>query len=160
MVVVRSTVMSICRPWMRAWVAGAAITLVPSLAFAQYCDPRFNPSCRGYPPRTYPPQAYPPEPYPSQEYPQPYGRTAPLQPRYQPPEPAPRYEPTRPGPVARPLDPALGAQYAALYAPVQGEPHPVPGVRLSDIDPEFLRRTVSYPTHEPPGTIVIDAHNH
>ena len=30
----------------------------------------------------------------------------------------------------------------------------------AEIDPQFLRRTVSYPTGEPPGTIVIDPRNH
>ena len=51
-------------------------------------------------------------------------------------------------------------QYAALYARVDGEPFPIPAVRLSDIDPEFLRKVVAYPTNEQPGTIVVDATNH
>jgi len=75
------------------------------------------------------------------------------------PAPAPRYEPLRPGAVTRPLDPALAGQYAALYAPVSGEPYPLPAVRLSDIDPEYLRKSVYYPSNEPPGTIIVDAHN-
>jgi lipoprotein-anchoring transpeptidase ErfK/SrfK len=50
-------------------------------------------------------------------------------------------------------------QYASLYASVGGEPHLVPGVRLSDIEPEYLRKSVYYPTNEPSGTIVIDAQN-
>jgi lipoprotein-anchoring transpeptidase ErfK/SrfK len=58
------------------------------------------------------------------------------------------------------LDPRSAAQYAALYASVGGEPFPVPGVRLSDIDPAFLRKAVYYPTGEAPGTIVIDPQNH
>ena len=37
-----------------------------------------------------------------------------------------------------------------------GEPFPVPAVDLTQIDSQFLRRTVAYPTSEPPGTIVID----
>jgi hypothetical protein len=41
-----------------------------------------------------------------------------------------------------------------MYAPVEGEPFPVPAVKLSDIDPAFLRKAVYYPTNEAPGTIV------
>lgn len=55
--------------------------------------------------------------------------------------------PTRPGP-----DPAQ----AALYASIDGEPHPVPAVALDEIDPRFLRQEVAYPTREQPGTIVVD----
>jgi lipoprotein-anchoring transpeptidase ErfK/SrfK len=51
-------------------------------------------------------------------------------------------------------------QYAALYARVDGEPFPIPAIRLSDIDPEFLRKVVVFPTNEQPGTIVVDATNH
>ena len=69
-------------------------------------------------------------------------------------------EPTMPpgGPRAFPqaADPAPFGRYASLYAPVGGEPFPVPAVDLGRIDPQFLRRTVSYPTSEPPATIVID----
>ena len=31
---------------------------------------------------------------------------------------------------------------------------------MSDINPAYLRTAVIYPTHEPPGTIVIDPQNH
>ena len=55
---------------------------------------------------------------------------------------------------------ALRSQYAALYAPVDGERFPIPAVDLSDINPEYLRKTVFYPTQEQPGTIVIDPQNH
>ena len=58
------------------------------------------------------------------------------------------------------VDPALGRQYAALHAPVYGEPFPIPAVRLSDINPAYLPTAVIYPTQEPPGTIVIDPQNH
>ena len=44
------------------------------------------------------------------------------------------------------VDPALGRQYAALYAPVYGERFPIPAVRLSDINPAYLRTAVFYPT--------------
>ncbi len=69
------------------------------------------------------------------------------------------FAPARPGIVAPPVDPGLGGQYAALYAPVYGEPFPIPAVRLSDIDPKYLRQLVYFPTSEPPGTIVVDAQN-
>ena len=58
------------------------------------------------------------------------------------------------------VDPTLGRQYAALYGPVSGEPFPIPSVRLSDINPAYLRTAVFYPTHEQPGTIIIDPQNH
>ena len=51
---------------------------------------------------------------------------------------------------------ASGSQYAALYAAVSGERFPIQAAPLSDINPEYLRKVVSYPMHEQPGTIVID----
>jgi lipoprotein-anchoring transpeptidase ErfK/SrfK len=36
----------------------------------------------------------------------------------------------------------------------------VPAVRSSDVDPAFMRTTVSYPTSEPVGTIIVDPANH
>jgi lipoprotein-anchoring transpeptidase ErfK/SrfK len=140
--------MSGYRRQMCVLAAGAMIMLVAGPAAAQYCDPRYEPACR----------AYPPQGYPQQTYPQPFWRTAPAQPQVAPqPEPTPRG--MRPAPAARPLDPALEGQYAALYAPVRGEPFPLAAVKLSDIDPEYLRKSVNYPTNEPPGTIVVDANN-
>ena len=116
---------------------------------AQACDDRFPWSCRvfGNPPPP-PPLFRPGLPFPRRE-------------EYVPdPEPARPGAPVRPGEIARPIDPGLMRQYAALYARVDGEPFPIPAVRLSDIDPEFLRKAVVFPTSEQPGTIVIDATNH
>jgi lipoprotein-anchoring transpeptidase ErfK/SrfK len=48
------------------------------------------------------------------------------------------------------------AQHLAMYAPVSGEPFPVPAVNLAQVKTEFLRAEVADPTGEPPGTIVID----
>jgi len=76
------------------------------------------------------------------------------------PQPAAPVAPARPGGVARPIDPALRSQYAALYARIDGEPFPVPAVQLSDVDPDYLRKSVMFPSSEPAGTIVIDAQNH
>jgi lipoprotein-anchoring transpeptidase ErfK/SrfK len=47
-----------------------------------------------------------------------------------------------------------------MYAAVEGEPFPIPAVKISDIDPAFLRKAVYYPTNEAPGTIVIDPQRH
>jgi lipoprotein-anchoring transpeptidase ErfK/SrfK len=46
--------------------------------------------------------------------------------------------------------------YAEIYGVVAGEPFPVRAVDLSRINPKFYRREVAYPTHEGPGTIVVD----
>ena len=119
---------------------------VVNSASAQYCDGPFPWSCRGY--DRPPPQAVRPwQPFPPREY----------VPEAQPVAPA---APVRPGRFARPVDPGLLRQYAALYARVDGEPFPIPAVRLSDIDPEYLRKAVVFPTSEQPGTIVVDATNH
>jgi lipoprotein-anchoring transpeptidase ErfK/SrfK len=50
--------------------------------------------------------------------------------------------------------------YASMYGPVDGEPFPVAGINLKKLDPQFLRREVSYSGREEPGTIVIDPANH
>jgi len=49
---------------------------------------------------------------------------------------------------------------AAIYGPVRGEPFPVPAVKLSEVNPAFLRKTVPYATAEPAGTIVVDPLRH
>ena len=45
--------------------------------------------------------------------------------------------------------------YTAMYGPVEDR-FLIPGVRLSQINPVFLRTAVAYATAEAPGTIVID----
>jgi lipoprotein-anchoring transpeptidase ErfK/SrfK len=50
--------------------------------------------------------------------------------------------------------------YSAIYGPVEGEPFPIPAVKLSQINSAFLRKEVAYATAEAPGTIVIDPHGH
>jgi lipoprotein-anchoring transpeptidase ErfK/SrfK len=52
------------------------------------------------------------------------------------------------------------SQYALIYGPVEGEPFPVRALRLTDVDPVYLRRVVFYPSNEAPGTIVVDAQHH
>lgn len=46
--------------------------------------------------------------------------------------------------------------YVAMYGPQPEEKFPLPAVDISEIDPVFLRREVTYETAERPGTIVID----
>jgi lipoprotein-anchoring transpeptidase ErfK/SrfK len=50
--------------------------------------------------------------------------------------------------------------YYRIYAEPFNEPHYIPALRLSDVDPIYLRRSVYYPTGEAPGTIVIDPQRH
>ncbi len=50
--------------------------------------------------------------------------------------------------------------YLRIYAAPAGERFPVPALRLSDVHPAFLRRSVHYPTSEAAGTIVIDPQQH
>ena len=77
-------------------------------------------------------------------------------------------EPQRAAPsVARPneanpayRDPALARRFGSLYGPGAGEAHALPAVRMADLDPAFIRATVSYRTGEAPGTIIIDPQNH
>jgi lipoprotein-anchoring transpeptidase ErfK/SrfK len=129
-------------------LAGALLaSIIAGTASAQTCDERFALSCqRNAPPRQ---QALPPP-----------GPFAPFMP-FVPPGTAPSYAPAPPGePPSATLDPALRGEFAALYGRIDGEPFPVPTVKLSEINPEFLRRPVYYPSNEPPGTIVIDPQRH
>ena len=75
-------------------------------------------------------------------------------------QPTERAAPARPGEMTWTVNPALRSQYAALYAPADGGRFPIPAVKLSDINPEYLRKAAFYPTQEQPGTIIIDAQNH
>jgi len=74
----------------------------------------------------------------------------------------PRLPQARPGEprAITPFDAGYERQYRAIYAPVLGEPFPIPAVRLSDVDAQYLRSAVSYSSNELPGTIVIDPQNH
>lgn len=42
------------------------------------------------------------------------------------------------------------------YGPITGEPWPIAAIDTSKIDPRYLRQTVSNPTGEKPGVIVVD----
>ncbi len=76
------------------------------------------------------------------------------EPRYQ--QEAPPIEPRR---GERSYDAGFDRRYAALYGPVAGERFPIPAVELSDVNPNYLRRAVTYPSQEPPGTIIVDPHS-
>jgi len=70
----------------------------------------------------------------------------------------------------RPPEPTVGRsrtslqfddrQSATEYGPVNDDRFPIAAVRLSDVDPAYLRRAIYYPTSEAPGTIVIDPRHH
>ncbi len=66
-----------------------------------------------------------------------------------------------PAPTGRGLDrpaamAALEEPYSRMYARVDDARFPLPPVRLSAIDPAFLRAQVAYATRQPVGTIVVD----
>lgn len=48
------------------------------------------------------------------------------------------------------------AQFLAMYAAQDEERFPVPASDISEMDEQFLRTVVAYPTSEQPGTIVVD----
>ena len=146
------------------------LALIDRASAQYYCDERYPASCQTYrePPRLpfpfglFQPREAPREVVPAPEpAPRPWQQQpayqVPQQPGYQSPQ-QPSYQ-QRPSNVAPPLDPTIARQYAALYAPVNGEPFPIPGIRLSDIDPAYLRKSVYYPNGEEPGTIIVDAQN-
>jgi lipoprotein-anchoring transpeptidase ErfK/SrfK len=61
-------------------------------------------------------------------------------------------------PVSRALAQFGGTRpaYQAMYAPIEDDLYPIPGVDISRINPAYLRRVVAYETTEAPGTIVVD----
>lgn len=52
--------------------------------------------------------------------------------------------------------PQFDPYYVAMYGAVEGEPHPVPAVDLTQVDERWWRREVPYRGREYPGTIVVD----
>ena len=49
-----------------------------------------------------------------------------------------------------------GFSYARAYGPLPDEAHPVPALRMANVEPTVLRRRVTDPTGEKPGTIVVE----
>jgi lipoprotein-anchoring transpeptidase ErfK/SrfK len=64
------------------------------------------------------------------------------------------------GPPDSPISDGISAQYSGIYGPVTGEPYPVPGIKLSELNSAFLRKEINYQTSQPPGTIIIDPASH
>lgn len=58
------------------------------------------------------------------------------------------------------ISPTPESKYAIVYAAMRDGQFAIPAVRLSDINPNYIRKTVYYPTREQSGTIVIDTRNH
>jgi lipoprotein-anchoring transpeptidase ErfK/SrfK len=46
--------------------------------------------------------------------------------------------------------------YQAMYAPIDDDLYPIPGIDLTRVDPNYLRKVVPYQTSEVPGTIVVE----
>jgi lipoprotein-anchoring transpeptidase ErfK/SrfK len=72
----------------------------------------------------------------------------------------------QPGPPVEPRDIApsyergYDRQRPGIYGPVAGERFPIPAVPMSEVDPNYLRAAVSFPSQEAPGTIIIDPQGH
>jgi lipoprotein-anchoring transpeptidase ErfK/SrfK len=64
------------------------------------------------------------------------------------------------GPSDMPLSQETEENYSGMYGAATGEPYPVPAVKLSELNPAFLRKEIAYRTNEPPGTIVVDPQSH
>jgi lipoprotein-anchoring transpeptidase ErfK/SrfK len=61
--------------------------------------------------------------------------------------------------VATPVLPYIDPIYERIYAEVPGERFPVPAVDLLDVNPDYLRKPVTYAGGERPGTLVVDPTN-
>jgi lipoprotein-anchoring transpeptidase ErfK/SrfK len=134
------------RIWVLCIIAGGIVSATTLAAAAQQCDDRYPVTCPGFnapslpTPETALPRAIAPQPGPRRD------PNAPAAPR----------EPNN----AHTADPTAPSRYAALYAQITSEAFAIPSVNLTRIDPQFLRRTVSYTTNESPGTIIVDPQHH
>lgn len=52
------------------------------------------------------------------------------------------------------------AEAKKVYGPVPDERFPIPAVNVAKVNPKYFRRTVSYASKEPVGTIIVDPKNH
>ena len=69
--------------------------------------------------------------------------------------------PNEPRPNPRAWDATVEQQSSGTYGRGGGEPFTFFGQRsATGIDPRYMRRAVSYPSAEPPGTIIVDLQNH
>ena len=58
--------------------------------------------------------------------------------------------------LAAPLEPPMPTPSADIYGEVTGEPFPIPAVKLTGLDPAYLRTTVRYPGTEEPARWYCD----
>lgn len=58
--------------------------------------------------------------------------------------------------VFEPAAPKIAPFYLQMYSALDDESHPVQAVDLTQVDPKFWRREVSYSTAERPGTVIVD----
>jgi lipoprotein-anchoring transpeptidase ErfK/SrfK len=56
----------------------------------------------------------------------------------------------------QPAVPQVNPAYVSMYAPIHDEPHPVPGIDVSEVNPRNFRRLVDFDGDESAGTIVVD----
>ena len=68
--------------------------------------------------------------------------------------------PPQPSTAPQNVEDAIEPNYREIYAEVKDDPFIVPSVKLSQVDPAFLRKNVIYATREAPGTVVIDTATH
>jgi lipoprotein-anchoring transpeptidase ErfK/SrfK len=68
--------------------------------------------------------------------------------------------PTPPPQLAEAAPKPDAGDFSAVYAETKDGAFSVPAVKSGQVSPAFMRKTVSYATKEPPGTIVIDPSNH
>jgi lipoprotein-anchoring transpeptidase ErfK/SrfK len=68
--------------------------------------------------------------------------------------------PNDPRPNPRGWDATVEQQSSGTYGRVGGESFSFLGQRSAGIDPRYMRQPISYPSAEPPGTIIVDVQNH
>lgn len=75
-------------------------------------------------------------------------------------KPVPTVQAMRAPPPAASLDTPFEPSYPTIYGEIRDEPFPIPAVKLSMVNPAYLRKAVGYDTTEAPGSIVIDPSHH
>jgi len=75
-------------------------------------------------------------------------------------QPAPPVQAMRAPPPAASLDTPFELSYPTIYGEIGDEPFPISAVKLSTVNPAYLRKAVRYDTTEAPGSIVVDPSHH
>lgn len=60
---------------------------------------------------------------------------------------------------AEPAPPPIPEHVRLMYRAMPEEDFPIPAVDLAQLDPQYYRQVVDYPTPEEPGTVVVDTAN-